>query len=108
MASLSKAISRNILFSHLDENERSDIFDAMFLDNAIQVSYELFELCKMFSPEYDTERFTDLGRINVPIVDSGLVRLKPICNTAPAASKNTTRFKSGQNQTKNNHLALLN
>ncbi|XP_067929002.1 cAMP-dependent protein kinase regulatory subunit-like isoform X2 [Watersipora subatra] len=30
MAALSKAISSNVLFSHLDENERSDIFDAMF------------------------------------------------------------------------------
>jgi hypothetical protein len=37
MASLSKAIARNILFNHLDENERSDIFDAMFPVNAIQV-----------------------------------------------------------------------
>merc|ERR1719266_322380 len=30
MASLSKAISKNVLFSHLDDSERSDIFDAMF------------------------------------------------------------------------------
>ncbi|XP_033736050.1 cAMP-dependent protein kinase regulatory subunit isoform X1 [Pecten maximus] len=30
MAALSKAIARNVLFSHLDDNERSDIFDAMF------------------------------------------------------------------------------
>ena len=30
MAALSKAIGKNVLFSHLDENERSDIFDAMF------------------------------------------------------------------------------
>lgn len=37
MSSLSKAISKNILFSHLDENERSDIFDAMFPDSAEQV-----------------------------------------------------------------------
>ena len=29
-ASLSKAIGKNVLFSHLDESERSDIFDAMF------------------------------------------------------------------------------
>lgn len=29
-ASLSKAIGKNVLFSHLDDNERSDIFDAMF------------------------------------------------------------------------------
>lgn len=30
MAALAKAISKNILFAHLDDNERSDIFDAMF------------------------------------------------------------------------------
>ncbi|KAK2190260.1 hypothetical protein NP493_85g06017 [Ridgeia piscesae] len=30
MAALSKAISKNVLFAHLDDNERSDIFDAMF------------------------------------------------------------------------------
>jgi len=35
MESLSKAIAKNVLFSHLDENERSDIFDAMFPHNAI-------------------------------------------------------------------------
>lgn len=36
MASLSKAIAKNVLFSHLDENERSDIFDAMFPINCLQ------------------------------------------------------------------------
>lgn len=30
MASLQKAIGKNVLFSHLDEAERSDVFDAMF------------------------------------------------------------------------------
>jgi hypothetical protein len=30
MAALSKAIEKNVLFKHLDEAERSDIFDAMF------------------------------------------------------------------------------
>ena len=35
MASLSKAIAKNVLFSHLDENERSDIFDAMFPYSAL-------------------------------------------------------------------------
>lgn len=29
-SALSKAIEKNVLFAHLDENERSDIFDAMF------------------------------------------------------------------------------
>lgn len=35
MASLTKAIAKNVLFSHLDENERSDIFDAMFPINCL-------------------------------------------------------------------------
>ncbi|KAK9695403.1 Cyclic nucleotide-binding domain [Popillia japonica] len=35
MAALSKAIAKNVLFSHLDENERSDIFDAMFPVNCL-------------------------------------------------------------------------
>ena len=38
MASLSKAIAnlaKNVLFSHLDENEQSDIVDAMFPVSAI-------------------------------------------------------------------------
>jgi len=40
--------------------------------------------------------------------DGGLIfRLEPIFNTAPAASKNTAQFKSGQNWPKNNHLASL-
>jgi len=30
MASLTKAIEKNVLFAHLDETERSDVFDAMF------------------------------------------------------------------------------
>jgi hypothetical protein len=33
--------------------------------------------------------------------------LEPIFNTAPADSKNTAQFKSGQNQPKNNYLASL-
>lgn len=36
MAALSKSISKNVLFSHLDENEKSEIFDAMFPQNCIQ------------------------------------------------------------------------
>jgi cAMP-dependent protein kinase regulator len=35
MAALSKAIGKNVLFAHLDENERSDIFDAMFPVNCL-------------------------------------------------------------------------
>ncbi|XP_034396378.1 protein kinase, cAMP-dependent, regulatory, type I, alpha (tissue specific extinguisher 1) a [Cyclopterus lumpus] len=35
MAALAKAMERNVLFAHLDDNERSDIFDAMFSVNCI-------------------------------------------------------------------------
>lgn len=35
MAALYKAIAKNVLFAHLDENERSDIFDAMFPVNCM-------------------------------------------------------------------------
>uniref|UniRef100_A0A671UCD8 cAMP-dependent protein kinase type I-alpha regulatory subunit n=2 Tax=Sparus aurata TaxID=8175 RepID=A0A671UCD8_SPAAU len=35
MAALSKAMAKNVLFAHLDDNERSDIFDAMFSVNYI-------------------------------------------------------------------------
>ncbi|KAE8283514.1 cAMP-dependent protein kinase type I-alpha [Larimichthys crocea] len=35
MAALSKAMEKNVLFAHLDDNERSDIFDAMFSVNYI-------------------------------------------------------------------------
>ncbi len=35
MAALTKALEKNVLFAHLDENERSDIFDAMFPVTAI-------------------------------------------------------------------------
>ena len=34
MESLAKAISKNVLFRHLDDAERSEIFDAMFPVNA--------------------------------------------------------------------------
>jgi len=33
MEALSKAFAKNVLFSHLDETERSDMFDAMFAQN---------------------------------------------------------------------------
>ena len=34
MSALSKALSKNLLFSHLDEQEKNDIFDAMFMTSA--------------------------------------------------------------------------
>jgi len=44
-----------------------------------------------------TERFTDFGNINLPL----------IFNTAPAALINNASFKCGQNWPKNNDITLL-
>ena len=49
-----------------------------------------------------TERFTDLNKLNLPMVVR--IRLEPIFPTSPAASKNDACFKSGQNRLENNHL----
>ncbi len=53
-----------------------------------------------------TEGFTDLGKLNLHLWWVHF-RLKPIYTTAPAAFKNDLRFKSGQNQLENHHIALL-
>jgi len=55
---------------------------------------------------FDTERFTDLGKLNLFMV----VRFYAHANlhyTAPAASKNDAQFKSCHNRPKNNQLASL-
>ena len=57
-------------------------------------------------PKATTERFTDLGKLNLLMVVR-CFRLKPIFANAPAAWKNEARFESSQNQHKNNHLASL-
>lgn len=60
MASLSKAIAKNVLFAHLDENERSDIFDAMFPVNAIPG-----EVVIMQGDEGDNFYIIDVGEVEV-------------------------------------------
>ncbi len=52
-----------------------------------------------------TEHFTDLSKLNFPMVV--WFQLEPIFNTAPAASKNDAQFKSGQNQLDNKQLTSL-
>lgn len=49
MASLSKAIAKHILFLHLDENERSDIFDAMFPVSAEEVCKKIWSMIMVLS-----------------------------------------------------------
>ena len=74
MASLSKAIAKNVLFSHLDENERSDIFDAMFPVSAIPG-----EVIIQQGDEGD----------NFYIIDSGEVE---VLNLGKGQKENITKF----------------
>merc|ERR1712106_1018662 len=60
MASLSKAIAKNVLFSHLDENERSDIFDAMFPSHAMPG-----EMIIQQGDEGDNFYIIDLGEVEI-------------------------------------------
>lgn len=65
MAALSKAIAKNILFSHLDENERSDIFDAMF-----PVTFLQGESIIQQGDEGDNFYVIDVGEVEVSVVDT--------------------------------------
>ncbi|XP_039966782.1 cAMP-dependent protein kinase type I regulatory subunit isoform X4 [Bactrocera neohumeralis] len=67
MAALSKAIAKNVLFSHLDENERSDIFDAMF-----PVTHLMGENIIQQGDEGDNFYVIDHGEVEV-FVNSELV-----------------------------------
>ncbi|KAK3718978.1 hypothetical protein QZH41_013143 [Actinostola sp. cb2023] len=67
MAALSKAITRNILFSHLDENERSDIFDAMCL-----VKHSAGEVIIQQGDEGDNFYIIDSGEVEV-LVNNAVV-----------------------------------
>ncbi|KAG1706988.1 cAMP-dependent protein kinase regulatory subunit [Nymphon striatum] len=60
MDSLSKAISKNVLFAHLDDNERSDIFDAMF-----PVEHEPSEIIIQQGDEGDNFYVIDCGDVEV-------------------------------------------
>ena len=56
--SLSRAFNTNVLFSHLDEGERSDISDAMFLD-----SYEATDIIIQQGDEGDNFYIVDQVRL---------------------------------------------
>ncbi|XP_028395524.1 cAMP-dependent protein kinase type I-beta regulatory subunit-like [Dendronephthya gigantea] len=64
MAALQKAIAKNILFSHLDETERSDIFDAMFL-----VKHNIGEIVIQQGEEGDNFYIIDSGEVEVYVND---------------------------------------
>ncbi|XP_014057803.1 cAMP-dependent protein kinase type I-alpha regulatory subunit isoform X1 [Salmo salar] len=60
MAALAKAIEKNVLFAHLDDNERSDIFDAMF-----SVTYIAGETVIQQGDEGDNFYVIDQGEMDV-------------------------------------------
>lgn len=68
MAALSKAIAKNVLFSHLDENERSDIFDAMFPVNCLAGEYIIQQ-----GDEGDNFYVIDQGEVEVRIFESNYI-----------------------------------
>lgn len=70
MAALSKAIAKNVLFSHLDENERSDIFDAMF-----PVTHLLGENIIQQGDEGDNFYVIDQGEVEVCAASANAVYL---------------------------------
>ena len=72
MEALAKAIAKNVLFSHLDENERSDIFDAMF-----PVSAREGEAIIQQGDEGDNFYVIDQGEVEVLILSFALL-LHPI------------------------------
>lgn len=72
MASLSKAIEKNVLFSHLDDAERSDIFDAMF-----QVKHMQGDVVIQQGDEGDNFYIIDLGEADVYVNDNLVVSISP-------------------------------
>ena len=59
-AALQKAIKRNLLFSHLEDDEKSEIFDAMF-----QVEHKAGEVVIQQGDEGDNFYVLDTGEIDV-------------------------------------------
>ena len=70
MSSLSKAISKNVLFSHLDDGERSEIFDAMFCKEA-----EEEETIISQGDEGDNFYIIDVGSVDIYVNGSKVVTL---------------------------------
>jgi hypothetical protein len=55
---------------------------------------KIFATAQAASKTYTTVCFRDLAKLNLPMVVR--FKLEPIFDTAPVASKNKARFKSGQ------------
>lgn len=76
MDALAKAIAKNVLFSHLDENERPDILDAMF-----PVSAHSGEVIIQQGDEGDNFYVIDQGEVEVTLLNNSFLSLahKPTC-----------------------------
>ncbi|XP_030840606.1 cAMP-dependent protein kinase type I-alpha regulatory subunit isoform X1 [Strongylocentrotus purpuratus] len=70
MAALSKAISKNVLFSHLDESERSDIFDAMY-----PVKHDANQVVIQQGDEGDNFYVIDSGEVDIYVDNERVVTL---------------------------------
>ncbi|XP_072167875.1 cAMP-dependent protein kinase regulatory subunit-like [Diadema setosum] len=70
MAALSKAISKNVLFSHLDETERSDIFDAMY-----PVKHDAGQVVIHQGDEGDNFYVIDSGEVDIYVDGERVVSL---------------------------------
>uniref|UniRef100_A0A6A7FTI7 cAMP-dependent protein kinase regulatory subunit-like isoform X2 n=1 Tax=Hirondellea gigas TaxID=1518452 RepID=A0A6A7FTI7_9CRUS len=64
MEALKKAIEKNVLFTHLDENEQSDIFDAMF-----PVNYLAGDVIIQQGDEGDNFYIIDYGEVDIYVND---------------------------------------
>lgn len=75
MESLSKAIAKNVLFTHLDDNERSDIFNAMF-----PMSHRAGDVIIKQGDEGDNFYIIDQGHVEV------FVNSKYVLSVGPGGS----------------------
>ncbi|KJE92569.1 protein kinase, variant [Capsaspora owczarzaki ATCC 30864] len=66
MAALEKAIKKNILFSHMDDDERSDVFDSMFL-----VEHKAGDVIIQQGDEGDNFYVIDSGDVDVYVAATG-------------------------------------
>ncbi|XP_010001101.1 PREDICTED: cAMP-dependent protein kinase type I-alpha regulatory subunit [Chaetura pelagica] len=91
MAALAKAIEKNVLFAHLDDNERSDIFDAMF-----PVTYIAGETVIQQGDEGDNFYVVDQGEMDVSISGSCLESLDKWERLTVADALEPVQFEDGQ------------